>query len=166
MSSRRACIDAHLDERDGQVHAFQGWLPRRHEWERATGIRPCARTIDWRWGWRELLAEAIGVTPNQSTPRGRRSWTSEPLAMLAALNAARDELGRWPQAWEWESAWQQAVIEDLQAPLWELGGFVSCGGSSVPRQHVVDKAGNHVGRSRWGHGQTASRRLDRQPDRR
>ena len=48
-----------------EFHAEHGRLPRWHEWERATSTRPCARTIERRWGWRELLAEAIGTRPNQ-----------------------------------------------------------------------------------------------------
>src|SRR5215831_18616921 len=44
-------------------HAEHGRLPRWREWERATASRPCAKTIDRRWGWRELLAEAVGVRP-------------------------------------------------------------------------------------------------------
>jgi hypothetical protein len=46
-------------------HAEHGRLPRWREWERATASRPCAKTIERRWGWRELLAEAIGTHPNQ-----------------------------------------------------------------------------------------------------
>jgi DMSO/TMAO reductase YedYZ molybdopterin-dependent catalytic subunit len=46
-------------------HAEHGRLPRWHEWERATASRPCAKTIERWWGWRELLAEAIGTQPNQ-----------------------------------------------------------------------------------------------------
>jgi hypothetical protein len=45
-------------------HAEDGRLPRWHEWERAAASRPCAKTIERRWGWRELLAEAIGVQPD------------------------------------------------------------------------------------------------------
>jgi hypothetical protein len=89
------------------VRAFQaehGRLPRWREWERATASRPCAKTIERRWGWRELLAEAIGVRP----PEVEVSWVAvlddRAREMLAALRAARDELGRSPTATEWEAA--------------------------------------------------------------
>jgi hypothetical protein len=45
-------------------HAEHARLPRWREWERATDLRPCAKTIERRWGWRELLAEAVGVEPD------------------------------------------------------------------------------------------------------
>lgn len=45
-----------------RFHAEHGRLPRQQEWERAAADRPCARTIERRWGWRELLAEAVGVS--------------------------------------------------------------------------------------------------------
>jgi hypothetical protein len=47
-----------------QFYAEHGRLPQRREWEYAIRDRPCARTIDRRWGWRNLLAEAIGVEPD------------------------------------------------------------------------------------------------------
>jgi hypothetical protein len=39
-------------------HVEHGRLARWREWELADESRPCAKTIDRRWGWRELLAEA------------------------------------------------------------------------------------------------------------
>jgi len=85
-----------------EFYAEIGRLPFKREWERAASARPCARTIERRWGWRVLLAEAIGVEPGQVDGAwdalvGERSHT-----MLAVLRAARDELGRWPIAEEWE----------------------------------------------------------------
>jgi hypothetical protein len=46
-------------------HAEHGRLSRWREWERATASRPCAKTIERRWGWRDLLAEAVGTLSNQ-----------------------------------------------------------------------------------------------------
>jgi hypothetical protein len=85
-----------------RFYAERGRLPLRHEWERAVGARPCARTIERRWGWRTVLAEAIDVDPGQvgaawEAVVGQRSHT-----MLDLLRSARDELGRWPLAEEWE----------------------------------------------------------------
>src|SRR5215831_21413947 len=85
-----------------EFHAEHGRLPRRHEWERATSTRPCARTIERRWGWRELLAEAIGTRPNQVDQSWETLLDVRVPAMLAALAAARLELGRWPTAVEWD----------------------------------------------------------------
>jgi hypothetical protein len=42
-------------------HAERGRLPLWSEWEHATPDRPCARTIERRWGWRNVMAEAVGV---------------------------------------------------------------------------------------------------------
>jgi hypothetical protein len=87
-----------------EFYAQHGRLPFKHEWERATASRPCARTIERRWGWRSLLAQAIGVDPH----RVEASWDAlvaeRSQAMLAVLRAARDELGRWPIAEEWEQS--------------------------------------------------------------
>jgi hypothetical protein len=84
-----------------QFYAEHGRLPQRREWEYAIRDRPCARTIDRRWGWRNLLAEAIGVEPD-----GLDLWEAavayRAVRMLARLVEARDELGRWPFAEEWE----------------------------------------------------------------
>jgi len=84
-------------------HADHGRLPRWLEWERAAEDRPCAKTIERRWGWRDVMAEAVGVEAD-----GLELW--EGMAderanrMLAALVEARDELGRWPFAEEWEQS--------------------------------------------------------------
>src|SRR5262245_49805319 len=88
-------------------HAEHGRLPRWREWERATAPRPCAKTIERRWGWRELLAEAIGVRPNDIEVSWVPVLDDRAQAMLAALCAARDELGRWPTAVEWDRGGRQ-----------------------------------------------------------
>ena len=87
------------------VRAFQtehGRLPRWREWEQASASRPCAKTIERRWGWRELLAEAIGVRPNDVDVSWEGVLDDRAAAMLTELRAARDELGRWPTATEWD----------------------------------------------------------------
>src|SRR5215469_2821702 len=88
-------------------HAEHGRLPRWREWERATASRPCAKTIERRWGWRELLAEAVGVMPNDVHASWEAVNDARAEAMLAALCAARGELGRWPTAAEWEASGQR-----------------------------------------------------------
>jgi hypothetical protein len=51
-------------DRAATLAAMQAWvaeydhLPTRREWEVATPGRPSTRTIDRRWGWQELIAEA------------------------------------------------------------------------------------------------------------
>jgi hypothetical protein len=87
-----------------EFHAEHSRLPRWHEWERATASRPCAKTIERRWGWRELLADAIGVRPTEVEVSWVAVLDDRAQQMLAALAAARDELGRWPTAMEWEAA--------------------------------------------------------------
>lgn len=52
--------------------------------------QPCAKTIERRWGWRELLAEAVSVRPNDirsdsglsRRTRARRSQVSGPTRRL------------------------------------------------------------------------------------
>ena len=53
-------------------------------------------------GWCELLAEAIGTRPNQVDQSWETLLDVRVQAMLAALAAARLELGRWPTAVEWD----------------------------------------------------------------
>jgi hypothetical protein len=83
-------------------HAEHGRLPRWREWEFATESRPCAKTIECRWGWRELLAEAVGVRPGEIEVSWVPVLDERARVMLARLRAARDELGRWPTAAEWD----------------------------------------------------------------
>ena len=86
-----------------QFHAEHGRLPLQQEWEHATPTRPCTRTIERRWGWRNLLAEAAGVEPD-----GLDLWEGmiddRANTMLSAPIEARDELRRWPFAEEWEQS--------------------------------------------------------------
>ena len=95
-ASREQALDAVRD-----FHADHGRLPRWREWERATSARPCAKTIERRWGWRELLAEAIGVKPDDVSVSWEAVLDDRDQAMLGELRAARDELGRWPLRVEW-----------------------------------------------------------------
>jgi hypothetical protein len=59
-------------------------------------------TIERRWGRRELLAEALGVRPAEIEVSWVPVLDDRAEKMLAALRAARDELGRWPTAAEWD----------------------------------------------------------------
>ncbi len=85
-------------------HTERGRLPRWREWERATASRPGAKTIERRWGWRELMAEAIGIKPNEVDVSWEAVLDDRAQAMLTELRVARDELGRWPLAAEWDAA--------------------------------------------------------------
>src|SRR5215471_12862598 len=80
-ASREQALDAIR-----QFHAEHGRLPRRHEWEAATPTRPYARTIERRWGWRELLA-AVGTRPNAHF--GELSWEAVLDDCARALPASR-----------------------------------------------------------------------------
>ncbi len=107
-----------------QFYAQHGRLPRWREWEHATSGRPCAKTINRRWGWRELLAEAISVRPDEvdvswegvldyRAPKDARRARGGARGDRAM--AARDRMGadRAP-----------AVSENVRAVLRELGGSV------------------------------------------
>jgi len=58
-------------------------------------------------GLRELLAEAVGVRPGQVNVSWEAILDERDQAMLAALRAVRDELGRWPTAAEWDGGGQR-----------------------------------------------------------
>ncbi len=82
-------------------YAKHGQLPRRPEWERAERGRPTTRTINRRWGWDRLMAEASGRRPAQLRQAEFRERRRQ---LLLRLRAARDELGRWPASREWDRA--------------------------------------------------------------
>jgi hypothetical protein len=68
----------------------------------ASGARAADHTNDQRrWGWEELMRDAAGngrLGPKRETRKARR------LELLCVLRRAREELGRWPAAREWEYA--------------------------------------------------------------
>jgi hypothetical protein len=70
--------------------AEHGRLPRWREWEMATASRPCAKTIERRWGWREpccgLLATRWVVADRSGVGRERAA------AVSADVHAALREL--------------------------------------------------------------------------
>jgi Homing endonuclease associated repeat len=109
-------------------HAEHGRLPRWREWKGATASRPCAKTIELRWGWRELLAEAIGVRPNQVDISWDAILDDRAEAMLAALRAARDQLGRWPTAAEWAGGGRRPSARTFARHFGSWAGGVSGGG--------------------------------------
>jgi hypothetical protein len=81
--------------------AEYGRYPQQQEWEYQAPGRPTTRTVKRRWGWEELMREAAGnsrLGPKRDTRKGRR------LELLCMQRRARDELGRWPTADEWELA--------------------------------------------------------------
>lgn len=92
-------------DRAATVRAMQAWvaeygrLPTRREWEAAAPGRPSTRTVDRRWGWQELIAEASGRRLDQVLSERREARRRQ---LLLALRAARAELGRWPTQSEWE----------------------------------------------------------------
>jgi hypothetical protein len=97
-------------ERDEAVKAVRdfysehGRLPFKFEWERATATRPARRTIERRWGWRALLAEAVNVRPDEIDLGWDVKVDVRYRLLLGQLLAAWLELGRWPIAKEWERA--------------------------------------------------------------
>jgi LmbE family N-acetylglucosaminyl deacetylase len=129
-------------------HAERGRLPRWREWERATESRPCTKTIELRWGWRELLAEAMGVRPNEVEV----SWVSvldgRAEAMLAALRAARAELERWPTAAEWDRSGWRPTSKTLVRHFggWKEGCGAASGMKAMPPGPARPAGGCWTGR--------------------
>src|SRR5215472_8665600 len=70
-----------------EFHAEHGRLPRWREWERAAASRPCAKTIERRWGWRQLSAEAVGVRSAEIEVSWVPVLDDRAEAMLVALRA-------------------------------------------------------------------------------
>ena len=121
MRSRDQALDAVRE-----FHAEHGRMPRWREWEQATASRPCAKTIERRWGWRELLAEAIGVRPNDIEVSWVPMLDDRAEAMLVARRAARNELGRRPTAAEWGT---RAAVG---RPTWTFGRHFGGWAGGVP----------------------------------
>src|SRR5438128_7610569 len=86
--------------------AQRGRYPQQQEWGHRAPGRPTTRTIKRRWGWEELMRAAAGdrgVGPKRETRKVRR------VELLCVLRRAREELGRWPSAGEWEFATREHV---------------------------------------------------------
>ena len=124
-----------------EFYAEHGRLPRWREWERATAARPCAKTIDRRWGWRELLTEVIGVKPNQVHASWEVVLDARGQAMLQSLRAARDELGRWPLAAEWDAAGRRPSARTFARHVGSWGERVGLTDHSSIRPETGDPPG-------------------------
>ena len=90
-----------------------GRLPCTRDWEHAASGRPCARTVRRRWGWYELMADALDIDlaeilelEGQLLERGllprRPRRPREDL--LGALIAYRELCGYWPSGRDWDRA--------------------------------------------------------------
>jgi hypothetical protein len=64
----RACDRDQVLAALSQWHRQHGCVPTQHEWdESAGGSRPWSRTIQRRWGWHAVWAEALGLDQVQSS---------------------------------------------------------------------------------------------------
>jgi hypothetical protein len=67
-------VQADRDQALDAIRAFHdehGRLPRWMEWEHAALDRPCARTIERRWGWLKLMTAARGGVEIEAKPSRR-----------------------------------------------------------------------------------------------
>jgi Homing endonuclease associated repeat len=78
-----------------------GRYPLHQEWEHRAPGRPTTRTIKRRWGWEQLSAGGGRRRCAEPKLEMRRQHRLE---LLLTLCRAHEELGRWPEAWEWEFA--------------------------------------------------------------
>jgi hypothetical protein len=111
-------------------HTEHGRLPRWREWELATESRPCAKTIERRWGWRKLLAEAVGVKPTEVEV----SWVLvlDDRADLMLRCSARSGRGRAMADRGGVGGGSSApVAAYIRTALRELAGGVSGGGGEA-----------------------------------
>ena len=69
-----------------------GRLPTQREWDQGRPEQPCSRTIRRRWSWEQVMSDAAGESAEETRER----------ELLLALRRAYRELGRWPEATEWE----------------------------------------------------------------
>jgi hypothetical protein len=83
--------------------AEHGRPPRWREWEHGHPGR-AQRRSSGRWGWRELLAEAIGVRPKDINVSWEAVLDDRARATLGALRAVRAEPGGGPTAAEWDAS--------------------------------------------------------------
>ncbi|MBJ7597760.1 hypothetical protein [Candidatus Nephthysia bennettiae] len=81
--------------------AEHGRYPQQQEWEHRAPGRPTTRTIKRRWGWDQLMTAAAGADARAPKLEARKAHRLE---LLLTLRRAREELGRWPTAGEWELA--------------------------------------------------------------
>jgi hypothetical protein len=93
--------------REDAVVAVRAWyaahsrLPSYREWVKAAPGRPTSRTIARRWGWEELIAEALSVRV-AAVPNTRRE--ARRMTLLRVLATVHEETGFWPTGKEWERA--------------------------------------------------------------
>ena len=97
---RRADYDQALEAARRWI-AEHGRYPQQNEWEHWAPGRPTTRTIKRRWGWDDLMTAAAGDGADLPKRAVRKAYRLE---LLCTLRLARDELGRWPTAGEWEAA--------------------------------------------------------------
>jgi hypothetical protein len=119
---------------DQAVEAARRWIaehdryPQQQEWEHWVPGRPTTRTIKRRWGWEELMQEAAGdgrLGPEREIGKVRR------LELLCTLRRAREALGRWPSAGEWEFATPEARLSaQLRAPIRFMAARLPNGGAA------------------------------------
>src|SRR5436853_196216 len=86
--------------------AEHGRYPQQQEWEHRAPRRPTTRTIKRRWGWEALMSAAAGAGARSPKPEARQHHRLE---LLLTLRKAREELGRWPTAGEWEASTSEHV---------------------------------------------------------
>jgi hypothetical protein len=101
------------------VQAMRDWirehgqLPHERDWERSEKGRPCARTVRRRWGWYELMADALDIDlaeilelEGQIEERGILPRRPRRLRrdLLGAMIAFHDRWDRWPSGSDWERA--------------------------------------------------------------
>jgi len=87
-----------------------GRMPMWDDWQHAAPGRPCAKTVERRWGWERLRAQALGVSRQgiremraRAHPDGLGSrWREQ--ALIEALIHHRRDHGEWPSGNAWEAA--------------------------------------------------------------
>ncbi len=101
------------------LDAMRNWCvkngrpPREAEWARATLDRPAARTVRRRWGWYQLIADALGIGLDELLELGGQPGyrSQRPVIphwrmneALQAMIGHKDRTGQWPSRRSWEGA--------------------------------------------------------------
>lgn len=79
----------------------RGRLPFWDEWDRTAPDRPTAKTIERRWGWSELRAEAAGMPAEHFSSRAGRWDRAHIVRAMRDWTACH---GRLPVTRDWERA--------------------------------------------------------------
>ncbi len=97
------------------------------------------------------MPEAIGIKPSQVDVSWKAVLDDRAQAMLIALRAARDELGRWPTAAEWDRSGQRPSRRTFARHFGSWAEACRAAADHSPIRHETSKALAEVSRTSMIH---------------